>query len=184
MTNAGSRDGIALSRRAFAVGATATLASLAGCSALVDRIGDAVLEDVNMLNGTEQRVVGTLEITGPDGEVVLEESFDLPSESESESGDGNETDGNETDGEGAQVQGLYSDVWTDAGEYEVSVDLDEDHAIQDTASATETVSIDDPDEEMLVVLFGSEADDGPISFHVITALSELGEIEENASSGD
>lgn len=86
MMKTGSRDGIALSRRAFAVGATATLASLAGCTALVDRIGDAVLEDVNMLNGTEQRLVGSIEVTDPDGEVVLEESFDLPSESED--GDG------------------------------------------------------------------------------------------------
>lgn len=102
-------------------------------------------------------------------------------------GDGNETDGsdgNESGDESEQVQGVYSDVWTDSGEYDIDVELESEDAIEDTTSATETVSIDDPDEEMLVVLFGSEADDGPISFHVITALSELGEVEEHASSND
>lgn len=175
MIESGPHDGLSLSRRGFAAAGTAALASLAGCTALLDRIGDAVLEDVNLLNGTEERLVGALTVTDPAGEVVLDESFDLPGQNDGENQDGG-TDGNETDG-GDQVQGLYADVWTDAGEYEISVELEEGYEIAGVSSATETVSITDPEEEMLVVLFGAE-DSEPISFDVVTSLSEIGEVEE------
>ena len=151
------------SRRAFlATGATAALAATAGCTALFDFIGEQFLEDVNVFNETATRVEGTVTVTAPHGETVLDERFDLrPSEStaETESQDG----GNAA---------FYADVWTDSGAYDVDVALAD--SIEGVSEATETVEIATPDEEMLAVALGGADVDAPIGFRVGREFSDFG----------
>ncbi|ELY55910.1 hypothetical protein [Natronolimnohabitans innermongolicus] len=204
-----ARSDPVLSRRGFvAAGGTATLASLAGCASLVDFLADIALQDVNVFNGYESPVAGTIEIVGPDGETVLEESFDLAAA----------TDDDDEADEDDETTAFYDDVWTDGGDYEVTVELeddpeddssdengetddegddgdDPDSSTEESSeeddpetdnddgsptdetmlgpSNTETVTIDDPEEERLVA---GLAQDGPaelISFHVIEDFSDL-----------
>ena len=213
-----SSTGSRLTRRTFvAAGSTTALVSLAGCSAVVDFLGDLALQDVNVFNGAEQSVSGSIEVVDPDDETVLEETFDLEEESDD--------DDDEQDDE-ATAQ--YDDVWTDAGDYEVTVTLDEpidgagseddenqnesnenetdadleadssdvdsdaaEDAENETAenetaenetdsddspvgpSRTDTVTVDDTEEQNLVI---GIAQDGPaelISYHVIEDISDL-----------
>ncbi|WP_236995952.1 hypothetical protein [Natronorubrum daqingense] len=168
------------------------MASVAGCSSAVDFLADMTLEEVNVFNGADEPITGTIEIVDPDGEVALEESFDLE----------RDRDGDDEDNEAAA---FYDDTWSDAGEYEVSVELEDepDEASDDGESAddgedsddgddndtplgperTDTVTVDDPDEERLVVGIAQEGPGELISFHVIEDFSELeeefeGEFEE------
>ncbi|APX97835.1 hypothetical protein [Natronorubrum daqingense] len=143
-------------RTVVAVGGTLSVVSLAGCATLMDLFADFVLEDVNVLNDTSAPVSGTLQITAPDDGVVLEESFDLE-----------ETDENED----SQVE--YGDVWGASGDYEVQLELDDE--IEGDASKTESVSVTDPDEEMLIIALGGADADDPIVFAVVTDVSELEE---------
>ncbi|APX97426.1 hypothetical protein SAMN05421809_3509 [Natronorubrum daqingense] len=179
-------------RRVLTVGTTAAVASVAGCSSAVDFLADMTLEEVNVFNGADEPITGTIEIVDPDGEVALEESFDLE----------RDRDGDDEDNEAAA---FYDDTWSDAGEYEVSVELEDepDEASDDGESAddgedsddgddndtplgperTDTVTVDDPDEERLVVGIAQEGPGELISFHVIEDFSELeeefeGEFEE------
>lgn len=150
------------SRRAvLATSGTAILAATAGCSALFDFIGEQFLEDVNVFNETERRVDGSLTVTGPSGDTVLDEQFDLqPTEStaDTESQDG----GNAA---------FYADVWADSGDYDLTVTLND--PIEDVSEASETVEINDPDEEMLAVALGSDEIDDPLGFRVGTEFSEF-----------
>lgn len=150
-----------LSRRSMLAGvATVGAISVAGCSMLADRLGDMVLEDVNVFNGTGEQVSGTLEVVGPDGETVLSESFDIDASEEDGDG-GNESEstdsGVETETEGGET---YADVWQDAGEYAVTVELADEFEIDGETSAEETVAIDEPDDEMLAVFLGGEEGSG------------------------
>ncbi|WP_090507765.1 hypothetical protein [Natronorubrum sediminis] len=171
------------------------MASVAGCSSAVDFLADMTLEEVNVFNGADEPISGTIEIVDPDGDVALEESFDLE----------RDRDGDDEDNDGAA---FYDDTWSEAGEYEVSVELEDepDEASDDGESAddgednddgddgddnatplgperTDTVTIDDPDEERLVVGIAQEGPGELISFHIIEDFSELedefeGEFEE------
>jgi hypothetical protein len=136
------------------------LTATAGCTALFDFIGEQFLEDVNVFNETGTRVEGQIAVTGPSGDEVLDEQFDLqPAESTAET---------EKDGGNAA---FYADVWADSGDHDVSVALTE--PIEGVSEATETVSIDKPDEEMLAVALGSDEVDTPIGFRVGTEFSEF-----------
>lgn len=162
-----------VSRRTVLAGAgTAVAISLAGCSMLADQLGEMVLEDVNVFNGTGEQISGTLEVVGPDGETVLSESFDIEASEEEGDGDG----GNEDESTDAEVETeggeTYADVWQDAGEYEVTVELDDGFEIGGETSAEETVTIDDPDEEMLAVFLGGEEGSG-IHFTTGNSLSDF-----------
>lgn len=161
-----SHDGGSPSRRAFlAAGGTAVLAATAGCTALVDYVGNRLLEQVNVFNEIERRVQGSIVVVDPAGETVLDETFDLASR-ESEDGDSNAT---------------YDDVWNDPGAYEVTLEL-ADTEIEGVSRASETVTIDDPAEQMLAVALGSSEVAEPIGFRVGTSLSEFA--GGNASSGE
>jgi hypothetical protein len=147
------------SRRTFLAGSgAAILATTGGCSAVLDAVGDRVLEHVNVFNETTQRLPGSVAVVDPAGETVLDETFELaPSDAASD------------DGESAAV---YADVWTTAGDYEVTVSLT-DAEIDGTSRATETVTIDAPDEEMLAIPLGAEDVDAAIGFRVGESLSDF-----------
>lgn len=149
-----------LSRRDVLAGATtAAVTAVAGCSTVLDWIGEQALEAVNVLNGTDGPVSGRLEIVGADGAVVLDEQFDLVS----------------SDAAGEEEQGnmeFYPDVWTEEGEYEATIELD-DTEIDGHSSATETVSITNPDEEMLLVALDADDLDSSIAFRTGESFSEI-----------
>ncbi|ADB59131.1 hypothetical protein Htur_0230 [Haloterrigena turkmenica DSM 5511] len=221
-----SRTDRVLSRRTFiAAGSATALASLAGCSAVADFLADMALQEVNVFNGADESVSGTIEVVDPDGETVLEETFDLDAEPEDDGSD-----------ENTEATAQYDDVWTDAGDYEVTVALDDpleegtddssdesgnetnetnesdstpveelanesddgestpvengggetddanetdgnetdsDDPSQSGPSKTDTVSIDDTDEQSLVIGIAQEEPADLISYHVIEDFSDL-----------
>jgi len=144
------------SRRQFlAASGTAVLTTVAGCSRLANFIADQILEDVNVFNETAQQHSGSIKVTGPAGETVLDDSFDLSS-SESENDDNDST-------------AVFADVWTEAGSYDATLELDTD--IDGRSQATDTVTITAPDEEMLAVVLGVESMEESIGFRVGEDLS-------------
>jgi len=144
------------SRRQFlAASGTAVLTTIAGCSRLANFIADQILEDVNVFNETAQQRSGSIKLTDPAGETVLDDSFDLSS-SESEDDDNDST-------------AVFADVWTEAGSYDATLELDTD--IDGRSQATDTVTITAPDEEMLAVVLGVESMEESIGFRVGEDLS-------------
>lgn len=141
-------------RQLLAGGATAATAALAGCATVLDQIADQLLEDVNVLNEADQLVSGSIELTAAD-DAVLDAGFSLEP----------------PDDDGNPNLGTYEDVWTGAGDYEVRVELDE--SIDGESNASGTFSVEEPEDEMLVVLIGAEDVDHPIDFRVGTDFTDL-----------
>lgn len=161
-------------RRFLAAGASAAGVALAGCSAIADFLGGMFLEDVNVFNGTDRELSGSIEVLDPNGDVVLEESFDLPSSE----GDG-EDGGNESDGGDQESMGIYEDVLTDSGEYTVSIELDRE--VGGESGATETVEVANPDEEHVTVFVGADEAGDSIVVAVIEEFSDLEEYDDEFS---
>lgn len=149
------------SRRQFlAAGGATALAGLAGCTDIMNAVAGAILEDVNVLNGTEQERSGTVTVVDPNGETQLAESFTVaPSDSDDEEGDG------------PSSTPAYGNVFTDSGEYTVSVELDS--AINETHSREATVAVDDTDEQHIIVGLGADDAPNPIEVLVIEDFSDL-----------
>lgn len=200
-------------RRFIAAGASVGVAGVAGCTQIIDAIAGLVLDDVNVFNESNRRRAGSITVTDPNGETVLDERFDLPaSDDEDDTGSGgnestNGTDGNgssdgtadttngtadtangtqpanESSGDGSSSgddegsPAVYEGVLTDAGEYTVAIDLDDDSEMGDVDTAEETVEVTDVENEHVVVgLFGENGDE-PILFTVIEKLSDLQEVD-------
>ncbi|MEZ3144094.1 hypothetical protein [Halobaculum sp. MBLA0143] len=144
------------SRRRFLAGAsTATVAALAGCSGILNSAVSSIFEDVNVVNNAGEPISGTITVTDPNDETVLEETFDLVSE-----------DGAETETESGAVR--YDDVFTTTGSYTVSITLDEDSAVQGVRESEETVEVADTDNTNVIVAIGeTEEASGPINVAVI-----------------
>lgn len=153
------------SRRSVLAGVgTVALLGSAGCTSIADWIAGAALGDVNVFNETDAVHRGTIEIVASDNGSVLTETFELtPSQEDTE-----ETE--ETDS--GQNVVSYDDVWDGAGTYEASVTLD-DTDVQGDSEGTESISIDNPEEEMLAVVFGADAFDDGIAFTVGEEWSEF-----------
>lgn len=134
---------------------------MAGCSAIIDTIGDQVFEEVNVLNQLNREVSGSIEVTDPAGTTVLEETFDVSS--------------TESD-EGSNIV-AYQDVWTETGEYEVSVELT-DVEIDGTSQASRTVTIENTEEQMVAVSIGSGDEDEPIAILVGESFSDFARTNE------
>ena len=152
-----------MNRRGFLIG-SATLAciGLTGCiDAFSGWLTDLVFDDVTVLNAADQPISGSVLVTGPEGDIVLDASFDLVTEEAA--GDSDEDSG-----------ALFEDVLTDAGAYTVTVDLDEE--VDGMATQEETVTIDRPEEEYIIVAIGAEELDGGIEVFVIEDLTDLEEI--------
>ena len=147
-------------RRLLAAGGATAVAGLAGCTDIINTIAGAILEDVNVLNGTDQERSGTVTVVDPNGDTQLEESFTVaPSDSEDE----------ETDEPSSTP--AYADVFTDAGEYTVTVELDS--AINETSSREATVTVDTPEEQHIIVGLGADGAPSPIEILVINEFSDL-----------
>ena len=140
------------SRRSVLAGAVTATAAVAGCSGVVDWIAQRVLENVTVFKTTDREVTGSVGVLDG-GDRRLDESFALaPSDAEGNGGDDNPN------------LATYGDVWSSTGEYTVSIDLDRERDAESTA--TETVSIEKPDEEMLLVALGADGSDDPIEFRL------------------
>lgn len=147
--------------------AAAGAVGLSGCSSIVDWIADQILEDVNLLNTTDQERSGSIEIIDPDDETVLDESFELP-EAEDDDDDDDEAE--------FEDQGVFADVWTTDGDYDVTVELAEGSEIDDVGSAEETVTIEDPDDDHLFVFFVDEDDEDPIQMGVADSFTDIDDV--------
>lgn len=163
-------------RRLLAVGASTCAISLAGCSAVADFLGGMFLEDVNVFNGTDRELTGSIEVLDPNGDVVLDETFELPAGDDGDDGDDAGDDGDPEEEIDEESLGLYEDVLTDPGEYTVSVALDE--AVGGESEAIEDVEVSDPEEEHVMVFVGGEDADDSISIAVIEEFSDLGEYDD------
>jgi len=164
-------DNAGISRRRFLAAGTATATvAVAGCARIADWIADQVLEDVNVFNETGRRVEGRILVETVGGDSRLDEAFVLdPSDEDGTNSSTNESNG--SDGDANQGLDTYADVWSSSGEYEVSVEVEA--PIEGASSAAETIAIDNPDEEMLLVPLGAEEFDGPIEFRVGEGFSDI-----------
>ena len=115
-------------------------------------------EDVMLGNNTDQQVRGSVTVTNSDGEVLLDEQFELEP---FEDGDNDATE--------------YEDVLQQPGTYSVSVELDDDYAVDGTAQGQQDVNVSDAEEEGILVVFGSDNTDEPIAIDSIEEMSEIDE---------
>lgn len=143
-------------RRAIAIGASAAIASTAGCSSVLNAVGDQIFEEVNLLNQLNHEVSGSIEIVDPDDETVLDTSFDVPS----------------TESGGNSNIVAYADVWTATGEYQVDLEL-ADTEVAGTSRLSRSFSISDTEEELVAISIGSSDETEPIALRVGESFSDL-----------
>ena len=148
-------------RRAVAIGASAAVVSTAGCSTVLDAVGNQVFEEVNLLNQLNQEVTGSIEIVDPNGETVLDTSFDVPT--------------TESDSDNNIV--AYANVWTTTGEYQVDLELS-DTVIAGTSQLNQQFSIRNIEEELIAISIGSSDENEPIALRVGESFSDLGRTNE------
>ncbi|WP_436902913.1 hypothetical protein [Halovenus halobia] len=144
-------------RRVLSASGVAAATALAGCASILNQVADQFLEDVNVLNDTDSEVSGTVLVT-TDEKTVLDREFTLSGADDTDSGD----NGNIRP---------YADIWDSAGSYTAEIRLDDLVDGESTGSAT--VTIDDPDEEMLLVGLGLQDADEPIVFRVGTTFTDV-----------
>jgi hypothetical protein len=161
-------------RRVLAVGAGAVATAAAGCSAIVGFISGLVLEEVNVFNMTDSQLRGSVEVTGPAGDSILDSEFDLAPERE-EGGENSSGSNNSDGGSNASEDTVatYADVLTETGEYTVGVELAGDAEIEGESSATGTAELTDLETERIAVLLGASKTEEPITITVIETLSDL-----------
>ncbi|ERH08226.1 MAG: hypothetical protein J07HN4v3_00592 [Halonotius sp. J07HN4] len=146
-------------RRLLAVGGATAVAGLAGCMDAFNAVAGAILKDVNVLNGTDQEQSGTVTVVGPNGDTQLEESFTVtPSESDNEESESGSTP-------------TYGDVFTESGEYTVTVELES--AINETSSREASVTVNDTENQHIIVGLGADDAPTPIEVLVIDEFSDL-----------
>jgi hypothetical protein len=160
-------------RRLVAAGGGLATVGLAGCMGALNSVAEAILKDVNVINGTDTERRGSITVTGPDGETVLDDSFTVaPQDSDSADGEQSSTP-------------TFGDVFTGSGEYTVSVSLAADSAINGRTDGEETVTIDTPDDQHIIVGLGASDSQSPIEILVINEFSDLAdEFNESAVSGE
>ena len=157
-------------RRVLAVGGAAAVAGLAGCTDIMNTVAGAILKDVNVLNGTSQARSGSLTVVDPGGNTRLSNSFTVaPSDSDSEENSTDERSSTPT----------YGDVFTDTGEYTVTVALDGD--IDGTSRREATVTIDNIEEQHIIVSLGGDGAPSPIEILVIKEFTDLADRFDDAA---
>jgi hypothetical protein len=167
----------------LAAGASAAVVGMAGCAQVANYIAELVLEDVNLFNQTSQQLTGTITVTDPAGETVLEKSFEIQPETDDEgeangSEDGSETNGSE-DAVDEESGATYGDVFTEAGSYTVSAAMDDDTPLDGETAAERSVDVADPAEEHIVVVFGADDFDGVMGAFVIEEFTDIGDHVDN-----
>jgi hypothetical protein len=139
-------NGVSTIRRQILVASgTALLTSLAGCSAVRDFTSDVALNEVNVFNMAGQQLQGSIEVVNPSGDTALEKMFNLEHEQDQN----------------------YDEVLSASGEYEVSIELTNTE-IESTSQTTDTVSINDTNEERIGVVFNTNEEYEPIEIRVGT----------------
>lgn len=144
-------------RRALIAGGVVASSALAGCTSVLDAVGDRIFEDVNVLNQLTRTVRGSVTVVDPGDETVLDRVFDVPS--------------TEADGESNLV--AYADIWTEPGAYEIRVELT-NLSLEGVSQATRTVDIDDTTAEMVAVSIGARDGSEPIAIRVGESFSDIG----------
>ncbi len=162
-----------LSRRRFlASGATTASVGFAGCAESIGNfIAEFVLDDVNLLNETDRNLAGSIVVTDPSGETILDAAFDL------------EPAADEADESNEDSQAVYSDLFETDGEHVFTVELADDEIDGETGAAL-TGEIADPEEEHAVVVMGSDELMAPFELFVIEAFTDLGEHIDDAAVDD
>ena len=127
----------------------------------MNSIAGAILKDVNVLNGTDKEQSGSVTVVDPNGETQLSESFTVaPSDNDEEE-----------DTDEPSSTPAYGDVFTESGEYTVTVELDS--AINETSSREATVTVDNTDDQHIIVGLGADDAPSPIEILVIDEFSDL-----------
>jgi len=127
----------------------------------MNSIAGAILKEVNVLNGTDQEQSGNVTVVDPNGETQLSESFTVaPSDNDEEE-----------DTDEPSSTPAYGDVFTESGEYTVTVELDS--AINETSSREATVTVDNTDDQHIIVGLGADDAPSPIEILVIDEFSDL-----------
>jgi hypothetical protein len=140
-------------RQVLVVSGTALLTSVAGCSGIRDFTSDVALDEVNVFNMADRQIEGSIEVVDPAGDTALEKTFDLEHEQDQNSGD----------------------VLGATGEYAVSVEL-VNTEIDGSSQASETVSIDDTDEQRVGVVLNTNEEYEPIVIRVGTTPKDFLEV--------
>jgi hypothetical protein len=154
MRSPNHKNGTSITRRQLlVVGGTAILTSVAGCSTIREFTSDLALEEVNVFNMADREVEGSIEVVDPTGDTALETTFELTHEQDQNS----------------------SDVLGATGEYAVSVELTNTE-IEGSSQASKTVSIDDPDQERIGVVFNTNEKFEPIVIRVGTTPKDFLEV--------
>lgn len=148
-------------RRRFLAGvSTAAIGTVAGCSALRNSSGSSDIGETTVVNQTTARIAGSISVSGPDGETVLDETFDLrPAQSGA-------NDTTTPGGDTGTLMTTYEGVLVGTGTYAVSVRLDEGFAVNGVREAETDAEVADTDEEGIVVLLGAIDGSDPISIRV------------------
>lgn len=157
----GHRSSGTTRRRVIVAAGGAILAALGGCTRLSEFVADRVTGEVNVFNTLDRRVTGSLTLVDPEGESLLDERLDLAP------GSGN----GDADGE-REPAAIYEDVLTTAGTYQLSLEV----AATETTprrTASESLRIDDPAAEQVVVLIGREVTDELVSVAAIEDFADL-----------
>ncbi|MFC6752460.1 hypothetical protein [Halorubrum tibetense] len=160
-------------RRFLGIGAVTMTAGLAGCAETIGNlIAEFVLDDVNLLNETDRVLTGTITVTGPDDETLLDEEFSLePADEEADTGDDDS-------------QAVFGDRFETPGEHVFAVTLDGD-GIDGERSAELIGEITDPEEEHAVVVLGADELAEPFELFVIEEFTDLGDhIDESAADDE
>lgn len=147
------RSTVSVDRRTVLTGvASASVGLAAGCTTLIDSLAEQALGDVNLFNEVATALVGGIAVVDPGGETVLSERFELAAQTGDEPTEG--------------ATRVYEDVWTTAGDYDVTVELDEGYEVRGESRRKEPVTIDYPADEMLGIPFGAEDVTAGIHFAV------------------
>ena len=157
-------------RRLLGATAAGAVTALAGCGHLVNAIGNFVLEEVNLFKATDSRRRGALNVEDPSGTTVLDTRFDVPADTDEQTTgvSTNETAEEESAGE------TYTDVFTTAGAYTVSIALDADSAINEDRRDTGTAQITNPSDERLAIYLHDEVG-APATIIAFTEFLDLAE---------
>lgn len=157
-------------RRVLAAGGALATVGLTGCMSAFDAIAGAILEDVNVVNGTDREHSGSITVDGPGGETRLDEPFTVAPED------------SEPDDDGPSETPTYADVFAGSGEYTVGVALD--NPIDGTTDAEKRVTVDSPDDQHIIVVLGA-TESAAIDVVVVNEFSDLADrFNESADGGD
>lgn len=160
-------------RRLLAVGGATAAVGLTGCMGALNAVAGAILEDVNIINGTDQRRSGSITVVDPNGETQLDDSFTVAADDSDDSESESNSENASEDGDGPSSTPTFADVFTDPGEYTVTVELDADSAIDGTTDHGATVAVDDVENQHIIVGLGANQTDAGIDVLVIEEFSDL-----------